>query len=293
VADRRRPRRVTPWCQACGRSWTSGQVRKSKEHILGDWVKKLEKNHPPEHRSYSGGFEYDESSNALVEIQAEIVQRKAGLLTRQTREICEDCNTGWMSALEDAAKPIIVNLARSAKTGITIPLDYKTRRQLALWAEKTALTDELTSDHLPVGNVGMFQALRAGQPLRGSLVWVARNRADYDIAVALEQIDVSATPVPRPGTTDRRVLLVEIVYHYMTILVFIADSPGQMWPSLLPAAWTMIWPALGQSTAYYPPPSTVRGPEIEAILTKPGQWIPPVRSDIRRSGQPPIVRHRN
>lgn len=293
MGDSRRPGRVTQSCQACGRLWTPGQVRKSKEHILGGWVKNLEENHPPEHRSYSGGFEYNESANELAEVQAEIVHRKAGLLTRQTREICKDCNSGWMSALEIAAKPILLNLAQSAKSGLTIPLDYKTRRQLALWAEKTALTDELTSEHQPVGNVEMFRKLHAGQPLRGSLVWVARNRADYDIGLALEQIDVSATPVPRPGAADRRVLLVEIIYHHITILVFIADSPGQAWPSLSPTAWTMVWPALGRSTVYYPPPSSVRGSEIEEILTQPQRWIPTVHSHIRRSGQPPVVTYRN
>jgi len=227
MASGKRARRVTRWCQACGRSWMPGQVSKSREHILGEWVRKLELNHSPEHRTFSGGFEYDESSNELVEVQSEIVYRKAGLLTRVTREVCEDCNTGWMSALEDAVKPIIMTLGQSASTGITVPLDYAARRKLALWAEKTALTDELTSDHVPVGAVEMFQSLRAGQPLRGSLVWVARNRADYDVGLALEQMDVSAKPVPRPGSADRRVLLVEIIYHYITILVFIADSPGQ------------------------------------------------------------------
>ncbi len=293
MADGKRARRVTRWCQACGRQWTPGQVSKSREHILGEWVRKLELNHPTEHRTFSGGFEYDESSNELVEVQSEIVYRKAGLLTRVTREICEDCNTGWMSALEDAVKPIIMTLTRCAKTGISVPLDYTARRKLALWAEKTALTDELTSDHEPVGNVRMFQSLRAGQPLRGSLVWVARNHADYDVGLALEQVDVSATPIPRPGAADRRVLLVEIVYHYITILVLIADSPGQAWPPLSPAAWTMVWPALGNSTVYYPPPSSVRGPDIEEILTKPDRWIPPIHSTIRRLGQPPVVRHRN
>src|SRR5258708_37932644 len=49
-------------------------------------------------------------------------------------------------------------------------------------------------------------------------------------AAVLEQAKVSATPIPRPGAADRPVLLVEIVYHYTTILVLIADSPGQAWP---------------------------------------------------------------
>src|SRR5258708_13061479 len=122
MADGKRARRVTRWCKACGRQWTPGQVSKSREHILGEWVRKLELNHPTEHRTFSGGFEYDESSNELVEVQSEIVYRKAGLLTRVTREICEDCNTGWKSALEDAVKPIIMTPTPPPKPTITLPL---------------------------------------------------------------------------------------------------------------------------------------------------------------------------
>jgi hypothetical protein len=293
MTKKRHFERASQGCQACGRPWTPGQVRKSKEHILGNWFSGLEANHPPEHSSYSGGFEYDESKNALVEARGELVHRRSGLLTRKTGEICAECNNGWMSALELAVKPIIMSLAHSARTGLAIPLDYKARRQLALWAEKTALTDELASNRLPVGTVSMFETLRTGQPLRGSMVWIARNHADYDIKMALAQVDVSATPIPRVGPPDRRALLAEIVYHYITIVVFMADSPGQTGPSLSPALWTMVWPALGRTTVFYPPTSVVHGSEIEAVLTKPQRWIPTIHTEIRRSDDAPMVRNRS
>lgn len=268
-------------------------VGKSNEHVLGQWIRKLEENHPPERRSYSGGFELNETANELVEIPPELVLRKAALLTLKTREVCEDCNEGWMSDLEEAVKPTILQLARSAKTGIAIALSREAVRDLALWAQKTALTYELTSSGPRAGNVVMGQQLRRGNPLRGSVVWVARHPRDYDMSIGLAHIDVSATPIPRPGPPDRQVLLVAIVYHYVSFLVFITDSPGQTGPVPPPQQWTLVWPLFGLGLVEYPPMSTVSGTELTEIFTKLGRWIPPIHVPVRQSGQGSAVRHRN
>jgi hypothetical protein len=63
------------------------------------------------------GFEFDETAMELVEARSETVPRKAALLTLKTREVCEDCNQGWMSDLEEAVKSTILQLVSSAKTG--------------------------------------------------------------------------------------------------------------------------------------------------------------------------------
>jgi hypothetical protein len=152
-----------------------------------------------------------------------------------------------MSDLEEAVKPTILQLARSAKTGIAIVLSCEAARKLAIWAQKPALTNELASDGQRVGDLPMGQQLRGVNPLRGSVVWVARHPRDYDLSIALGQIDVSATPVPEPGPADRRILLTSIVYHYISILVFITNSPGRAWPPpLSPTQWTRVWPPFSQ-----------------------------------------------
>lgn len=285
---------VTDCCQFCGRPWTPGLVSRSDEHVLAQWIRRLEENHPPEQRSFSTGFELNEASNELVQVQPEIVLRRAALLTLKTRQVCKDCNEGWMSDLEEEVKPVILKLVKSASAGIAIVLNRETMRQFAIWAQKTALTYELTSNNPRVGNVVMGQALRQGNPLRGSVVLLARNPRDYDISLGLEQIDVSATPVVIPGPPDRRVLMVAIVYHHISILVFIADSPGQTWPQLLPTQWTLAWPLFGLGLLEYPPMRPVTGTELTEIFTQPGRWMPPVRtSAIRHWESDPKVRYRN
>jgi hypothetical protein len=198
-----------------------------------------------------------------------------------------------MSDLEEAVKPTILQLARSAKTGIAIVLSRQAAGKLAIWAQETALTHELASGGPRVGDLPMGQRLRGDNPLRGSVVWVARHPRDYDLSIALEQIDVSATPIPEPGSPDRQILLTSIVYHYISILVFITDSPGRAWPPpLSPTQWTRIWPVFSQ--VEYPPMSFVTGTELTEIFTRPSRWIPPVQVPIvHQPDSTPEVRYRN
>lgn len=88
------------------------------------------------------------------------------------------------------------NRPTAAQSGIALAVSREHARVLALWAQKTALAYELTSDTDRAGTAAMGQEVRSGRPLRGSQVWAARNARDSDIGVALAQIDVSATPVP-------------------------------------------------------------------------------------------------
>jgi hypothetical protein len=291
VAKKSRAKAGTTCCLFCGRPWTPGVVSKSKEHPLGDWIKQREEDHPPEHVSYSTGIVLGEDLSEFVQVPPVITHKKAPLLTVHTRDVCEDCNTGWMSDMEETAKPIILQLAQSAQSGIAIAVSREHARDLAVWAQKTALAYELTSEHDHVGTVAMGQEVRAGRPVRGSQVWVARNTLDSQMGVALAQMDVSATPVPQPGPPDRRALIAEIVYHHITMLVFISDSPAQTWPQLSPAKWALMWPSFGM--AEFPPMIPITRDERTELLSRPGRWIPPVQAAIRQSDQPPVVRHRN
>jgi hypothetical protein len=292
MARKSREKAETACCLFCGRPWTRGKVRKSKEHPLGDWIKQLEENHPPEHMSYSTGMVLGEDLSEFVQVRPEITHKKAPLLAVHTRDVCEDCNNGWMSAMEATARPLILQMAQAAQSGVAIAVSRDHARELAVWAQKTALAYELATATDRVGTVAMGQEVRAGRPVRGSQVWTARNTRDSDMGVALAQMDVSATPVPQPGPPDRRALMVEMVYHHISVLVFIADSPAQTWPQLSPVKWTLMWPSFGM--AEFPPMSPITKEERTEILSHPGRWIPPVQvSAIRQSGLPPVVRHRN
>lgn len=266
------------YCLYCGRRWTPGIVNKSEEHPLGEWMKRNERNHPPEQRVARFGIEFDTSANEFVNPGSpdpRILQKP--LLNLRTRDVCEDCNNGPLKAAQDAAKPIILQLEAAAQSGLALVMSRQQAMNLAVWAQMASLTYELTSGFAAVGNMAMGQQLSLRKSLPYSQVWLCQHPRDYDISIALAQVDVSATQVARPGPPDRRALLAAIVYHHFSILTFTADSPEQAWPRLPLHQWTLLWPVLGLRRPEFPSMRTVSGPELTEIFTHPGRWIPPVR----------------
>ena len=56
----------------------------------------------------------------------------------KVQQVCEDCNSGWMSGLEDAAKPLFVDLSEHSRAEFS----GQESRLLACWAVKTAIMFE-------------------------------------------------------------------------------------------------------------------------------------------------------
>lgn len=278
-------------CLFCGRLW--GAARRSDEHVLPQWMRRHETDLlKSSHSSYSGGFDLDEKAREFVELPTLLTTKKSSLLTLKTREVCADCNNGWMSRLEEAARPLIRRLAEAAPTGRPVVLTLEEARLLAVWCQKTATTYELTGNRPRVITGAMGRQLTSGVPLRGSLVWLGRHPRDYDLSIALAHINVSATRLPRPGEPDSQIGLFSIVYHQACFLIFITDRPGQQPPSLSLDRWSLLWPV--RDAVEYPPPTVLKGDELTRTMTQHGHWLPPVQvSAIRRSPAPAQVRHRN
>jgi hypothetical protein len=277
-------------CLFCGRPW--GEARRSDEHVLPQWMRKHETDLLKSSQAgYSAGFDLDDQAREFVELPALLTTKKSSLLALKTREVCIDCNNGWMSRLEQAARPLIRRLAEAAQTSQPLALTVKEAKVLAVWCQKAATTYELTSDRPRVVTTAMGQQLAAGAPLRGSLVWLARHPRDYDLSIALTHLNVSATQEPQPGEPDRQIALVAIVYHWVSFLIFITDKPGQ--PPPLPLdRWSLLWPV--RAPVEYPPPAVLNGNELTKRMVDHSDWLPLVDvSTIRRSAIAPQVRHRN
>jgi hypothetical protein len=270
-------------CFFCGLPWT--EVHKSFEHIWPEWLHGYAKVAPGK-ITRSLGILHNADTQEFIERPMTTFTSNASLLNLRTREVCRPCNGGWMSQVQQAVKPLFLTLADAAQ-GITLAaLSRSDARKVAFWVQMTAITHELTSRRPLVSSTAMGQRLRSGKLLRGSLVWAARNVRDFDLSIAQAQMDVSNTPIVRPGDPYRRVLLTAIVYHSLTFLVFITDSPGQqVAPPIRFDLWSRMWPISG-STAEYPPMLAISGPELTATLAQPDRWIPPVRFSRLRRHQP-------
>ncbi len=125
-------------CIFCGE--TAETVEMSTEDAWPLWALKLVKPREP--------GRYFTSERGSVSKPHRIIRTNVqGRPARQTtRNVCKPCNEGWMSTLEETAKPILEPMI----LGEPQSLAAEDRQTLALWAIKTALTLNDTAKDDPV-----------------------------------------------------------------------------------------------------------------------------------------------
>ncbi len=239
----------------------------------------------------------DPLGQSFSEVPLVIARGKSSILNTVTREVCQDCNNA-LSKLEQAVEPVFLELAQAAEHGIPLQIAVDDALLLARWAEKMAITNELTSGFPKVATAAMGQALLRGDTIRSAVVWAARHPADYMLLTALSHPVVSSAETPVRGESVRHATITSITYHYWSLLVFI-PGPGAgglmqvATPPFAPDRWTRIWPV--SRTPEFPPMTIVDGRELEQTLTDFSQWLltPMAMRVIRRSPVPPQMIHRN
>ena len=102
--------------------------KRSKEHAIPQWISDLK---PQNVRLRTEGQHVGVKEWVTVTDKIQII----------TRAFCVECNTGWMSKLEDSAKPNLLQLIG----GSEISLSAGTQATISSWAVKTAMVMEFTS----------------------------------------------------------------------------------------------------------------------------------------------------
>lgn len=115
-------------CIFCG-----SRGKKSKEHIWPVWMH--------EHLPLLGDGEYVSELNTFKwkeQIGSRKSTRQGHLTTKKIRVVCQSCNSGWMSELENEAKPILLKLLG----GESIELCAEKQKTLARWITMKAIIGE-------------------------------------------------------------------------------------------------------------------------------------------------------
>ncbi|OHV48512.1 MULTISPECIES: hypothetical protein [unclassified Frankia] len=129
------------------------------EHVFADWIG----------NTY---FPNDDGTVELVAADGQVRSFPARPFTHEVRIACGDCNSGWMSRLEEKAQPFLKEML----FGRPVRLRPRDQKLLAFWAVKTALV----LDHLhprarvvPDAEYGeLYAAREAREPSRRHMVWI-------------------------------------------------------------------------------------------------------------------------
>ena len=145
-------------CIFCGGS----QV--SKEHIFAKWMKEFLPSEFPKTR-HIATF----NSRFASPTEPKITFRNGTPRSQKLRVVCEKCNNGWMSQLQQETKPILLPFLR----GEWNELETETRVVLASWVTMFVMVIEFR-DHDTIaaseGERSLFRSSRA--PLNNWQVWI-------------------------------------------------------------------------------------------------------------------------
>lgn len=248
-----------------GRCIFCGKVGLTKEHMWADWL-----------RSYIPR-ELDSHSMALTKVSLkkteQALQRRTGdPHSRRIKCVCRECNNGWMSKLQETAKPFLVPILE----GTPIHLRRNGQTALASWATMMIMVAE----HLDAEMIAVPQLDR--QWLRTKLrppshwrIWIGRHTAiqhplfTHNVVSMVPEKEIERLgpegSVP-PNTQTSTILLGKhLIIHVMSsaaarTIIRRWKLPAQISPSLC-----QIWPVIDQLVIWPRPGGALDDTAIDVL----------------------------
>ena len=228
----------------------------SKEHVFADWLGKY----------IPRSMTVHQSRVARVHIDREDVtfHKKTGdPHSQRVRRVCEACNSGWMSKLQEAAKPFLVPLILGHKT----TMHRRAQTLVSGWIAMTVMTAEFTQREviaIPENERARFRTTQ--KPLDHWRIWIGRHQRHTHPLLSHhvlrftdkkpEEIGPEAKTSPNTQTTTICLgehLVIHVMSSYIARSIIrrwklpreIASSMIQIWPARLSS---VVWPGNGTLT---------------------------------------------
>jgi hypothetical protein len=225
-------------CVFCGS--TSDLTR---EHVLPDWLKSI-------------GLDLAPSLHQSAPLNRVPRQWSSAPFKTTVKLVCASCNNGWLSSLEDSARPVLTPLIR----GESRRLPTGDQALIAKWTCKTALVSLLVTSARDRGGDGvppseyaaLYEQRDRVEPLPFSQYWIGSYRGDRAFSVwvtplVIEVIDAGSPPDIPSGYAMTLVLgklLVQGVRFTEPVLqVELTTSRGFL--DIWPPTDTFPWPTVG------------------------------------------------
>ena len=208
---------------------------RSREHVFPDWI--LRYFHIGDHIVSPQRWKVASASSPI---------RRYQLGAFRLGKVCQSCNGGWMSALEQKVKPVLLALSKDERP--VSDLTHAEQRTLSRWAAKTALVLHAATYTDEVIPRSLYPLLRThSKHLPKGLAVVAKQTPDLaEDLLALTAIQSDAFLIfRRPGTTPNpvrwkvsvRIGILQLLVSYLLdpawTLVGWRDVHTALWPTEL------------------------------------------------------------
>jgi hypothetical protein len=188
--------------------------------------------------------------------------RKGHPTVEFTIKVGRDCNSRWMSRVDDRAAPVVAPMIRGHKTTINSEM----RARLAAWAIKTALSGRYAEDPPKIIEDEWVDALRTTElPIPEWHVWIGVFDGNpsyffHDFDGPISRYEITDNGVVRQGEASAHSVRATFVIGYLAVQVFGPTGGETFGVNMNPDALLAVWPDDGESVEW--PPKLAIRPDI-------------------------------
>ncbi|MGD8174254.1 hypothetical protein ACQEXU_21635 [Vibrio sp. TRT 21S02] len=198
-----------------------GQSGLTKEHFWPDWLgKQLGKNEIAKH--IEGSIQ---ATPNLNDAEKKISTRSGPVTTKKFRVVCATCNNGWMSVLEEKAKPILQNAIKTCD----MKLDKQQLQLFSKWITmKTMLAEhtKLKTNSIPKEDLQRFYEKQTIPEY--FKIYVAKHDTNEVCAYSRTSVRLGtvATAASHFGKTENNTQSTSFLVGQLFIYVFSCTEPS-------------------------------------------------------------------
>ena len=238
-----RPQRFCIFC---------GKPGLTREHVWADWLKKYVRKDMKEH---SALFAIVHPTHS----EPHRKKRSGDLQSRRLRVVCKDCNTGWMSRLQEKAKPHLLPLIQGEVTA----LDVSAQTIISSWAAMFVMVAE----HFNLYTVTTSQEQRSclldtgKAPAQNWKIWIGNfarvnwkgQLAHFTVPISspLHEPELMDNGLPRPNTQTMTFVVGKLLVHVAGSITDIFEDWEFVRSDMLKQIWPIRRNIIGWAPQYY------------------------------------------
>lgn len=143
----------------------------TKQHVWPEWIQNVLPRDVKKHTQLIMRHSIIQKDNMII--QPEFVFKQGHPGSRKIRNVCCSCNTGWMSRLEEKAKPYLAALMKNEE----IILDTDIQRIISSWIVMTSIMGEFTDiKTVSIPTLHRSMLMETEYPPEGWKIWIGWYR---------------------------------------------------------------------------------------------------------------------
>jgi hypothetical protein len=234
-----------------GRCIFCEQTGLTKEHVFPDWMNGVYPKGSYNKLEHLRAFDPKRQADQLVGESSRIHQ--GGPANRKVRVVCTRCNTGWLSRLQNRAKPVLIPLIQ----GDGCLVKVAAQRIIALWGAVIAITAEYTQPSLPhaITPQDRHYMWRNDNPPDDWQIWIG-HYIGTEKAMSYAQVRFTLSPkgsslIPSGIAPTTNTQVATMIFGKLYLYLF-ASSLGGIGPLRLGDHLRPIWPLSGSDISWPP-----------------------------------------